>query len=117
MPELHELCEKSSVVMPIELGSLEASYVAMTPSPPPSGPCQSPAFVDSGGVLASNSEALFGKEIYDLLVSLEAVSTGYGKKITSVLARNASDDIIRKVEKSLSKEKIWGVTRKAFAAR
>jgi hypothetical protein len=103
--------------MPIELGSLEASDVAMTPSPLSSGSYQPPAFVDSGGVLAPNSEALFGKEICDLLVSLEAVSTDYGKEIASILARNASNDIIRKVEKSLSKRKIWGVTRKASTTR
>jgi hypothetical protein len=35
--------------------------------------------VDEAGVLAPNSEALFGKEIYDLLISLEAASPGFSK--------------------------------------
>jgi hypothetical protein len=105
MPKLQELCGESSVVMPIELGSSEVLEVAMTPSPPPSKPYQPPAFVDNG-VLAPNSEALFGKKLCDLLVKLEAVSTGYGKEIASFLVGNASDYIIRKVEKSLSKRKI-----------
>jgi hypothetical protein len=101
MPELRELCGESSVVLPVELRSFEASVVAMTPSPPPLRPCQAPAIVDSGGVLAPNSEALFGKELCDLLVSLEAASPGYGMKIACVLAGKASEDIIKKVEKSL----------------
>jgi hypothetical protein len=101
MPELQELSGESSVVLPVELRSLEASVVAMTPSPPPLRPCQAPAIVDSGGVLAPNFEALFGKELYDLLVSLEAASPGYGMDIACVLAGKASEDIIKKVEKSL----------------
>jgi hypothetical protein len=73
--------------------------------------------VDSG-VLAPNSEALFEKKLCDLLIKLEVVCPSYGKDIASVLAGNASDyDIIRKVEKSLRKRKIWGAARKAFAAR
>jgi hypothetical protein len=52
-------------------------------------------------VLASNSEALFGKELCDLLVRLEAASPGYGMEIASVLTGNASEDVIKKVEKSL----------------
>jgi hypothetical protein len=49
--------------------------------------------------LAPNFEALFGKELCDLLVSLEAANPGYGKEIACVLAGNASKDL--KVEKSL----------------
>jgi hypothetical protein len=105
------------VELPIEPGSLEALEVSMSPSPPLSEPCKPLVFVDTGGVLAPNSEDLFGKELCDLLVSLKAVSTGYDKKITSVLTGNDSDDIIRKVEKFLSKRKIWGVARKSSAAR
>jgi hypothetical protein len=33
--------------------------------------------VDEAGVLALNSKALFGKEIYDLLICLEAASPGF----------------------------------------
>jgi hypothetical protein len=101
MPELQELCGELSVVLPVELRSLEASVVNMAPSPPPLRPCQAPAIVDSAGVLAPNSEALFGKELCDLLVSLEAASPGYGMEIACVLAGKASEDIIKKVEKSL----------------
>jgi hypothetical protein len=78
MPELQELCGESSVVIPIELGSLEASAMAMMPSPPSLKPCQTSAIVNSGGVLPPNSEAHFGKELCDLLVSLEVASPGYG---------------------------------------
>jgi hypothetical protein len=101
--------------------------VSMTPSPPPSEPCQIVAHVDSGGldasailpsvdighvvylsdeiaetgVLAPNSEALFSKELSDLLVSLEAASPGYGMEIACVLAGTESEDMIQKVENSL----------------
>jgi hypothetical protein len=46
---------------------------------------------------------------------LEAVSLGYGMKIACVLAGKNSDDIIRKVEKSLERSKIRrrGMIRKA----
>jgi hypothetical protein len=127
MPELQELCGESSVVPPMELRSLDALVVATTPSLILSKTCQLLASVDSGGsdasdtqssvstrhvvslsnevdeagVLASNSDALFAKELSDLLISLETVSPGYGMEIASVLAGKASKDIIRKVEKSL----------------
>jgi hypothetical protein len=67
MPVLQELCGESSMVVLIKLGSLQALEVAMTPSSPPSEHFQPPAFVDSG-VLAPSSEALFVKELCDLLV-------------------------------------------------
>jgi hypothetical protein len=51
-----------------------------------------------------NSEALFGKELCDLLVSLEASSPGYGMEIACVLAGKASKDIIKKIEKSLRRK-------------
>jgi hypothetical protein len=142
MPVLQGLHGESSVMLPMELVSLEALVVATTPSPLPSEPCQPPDHVDSGGldasvtlssvaighmvslsdeivdagVLAPNSEALFAKELSDLFVSLEAASPGYGMEIASVLAGKASDDIIRKVEKSLRRKKkkrviSWKFTR------
>jgi hypothetical protein len=144
MSELQELCGVSSVIHPMELVSLEALEVATmpSPSPPPSEPCQPNVIVGSGGldasvstmhvvslsdgidkagVLAPNSEALFGKEICDLLISLEAASPGYGKEIACVLAGDTSEDLIKKVEKSLSIIKIKKirkrrVTMKASAA-
>jgi hypothetical protein len=57
--------------------------------------------VAEAGVLAPNSGDLFAKEFCDLLVSLEAVSPGYGMEIANVLAGKASKEIVRKVEKSL----------------
>jgi hypothetical protein len=56
-------------------------------------------------VLAPNSEALFAKELSDLLVSLEAASPGYGMEIASILAGKASKDIVRKVKKSLKSKR------------
>jgi hypothetical protein len=53
------------------------------------------------GVLAPNSEALFVKELSDLLVSLEAASPGYSIEIACVLAWKAFADMIKRVEKSL----------------
>jgi hypothetical protein len=73
--------------------------------------------IDEVGVLAPNSEALFGKEICDLLVSLETASPGFGKEIVCVLAGKASKEVIKKVEKSLwGKIKIRRIARKASAA-
>jgi hypothetical protein len=72
--------------------------VAMTSLPPAS---EEPDFVDTGGVLAPNSKTLFGKELFDLLVSLEAANLGYGKKIASVLVKKASKSLIKKMLKSL----------------
>jgi hypothetical protein len=102
MPKLQELCGESSVASMVELGSLESVAVAMTPSPSSPEPSN---FVDTGGVLAPNFEAFFGKELCDLLVSLEAASPGYGKEIACVLTGKASKSLIRKVEKSLTRRR------------
>jgi hypothetical protein len=68
----------------------------------PSGPCQSLATLSSeAGVLTPNSEALFGKELCDLLVRLETACPRYEMEIASVLTGNASEDVIKKVKKSL----------------
>jgi hypothetical protein len=61
--------------------------------------------------------ALFGTELSGLLANLEAVSPGYGKDISCVLREKASEDMIRKVEKSLRKVSIWGRRRKKGAAK
>jgi hypothetical protein len=53
------------------------------------------------GMLAPNSEVLFAKELSNLSISLEAASQGYGMEIACVLVEKASEDIIKKVEKSL----------------
>jgi hypothetical protein len=57
--------------------------------------------IAEASVLVPSSEDLFSKELSDLLVSLEAASPGYSMEIASVLAGKASEDMIRKVEKSL----------------
>jgi hypothetical protein len=44
MPELHDICGESAVVVTMELGSLDASAMSMMPSPPPSEPCQPSTF-------------------------------------------------------------------------
>ena len=140
MPELQEVCGKSPMVLPMEMGPLEALVVATVPSPPPSEPCQPGAFEDSGCsvvsasltsvdrghmvslndevddacVLAPNSDALFAKELCDLLVRLEAAIPGYGKDIACALAGEASAGVIMKVEKSLRRvRKKRRVARKA----
>ena len=114
-PELHDLCEVSPVVLPLGLGSSEALAVSTPLLPPQPEPCQSPASVDCGGVLAPTSDALFVKELCGLLASLEAVSPGYGKDIACVLAGKASENLIMKVEKSL-KVSLWSKRRKRGAA-
>jgi hypothetical protein len=70
--------------------------------------------VAEADVLAPNSDALFAKELSELLVSLEAASPGYGMEIASVLAGKASKEIVRKVEKShRSKRRKWVISWKA----
>jgi hypothetical protein len=97
-PEPQELCEKSSMVPPLESSSFEALEVARAPLP-----SQSLIYVDSGGVLAHSHESLFGKELCGLIASLEAASPAYGKDIACVLTGKASENIIMKIEKSLRK--------------
>jgi hypothetical protein len=97
---------------PLELGSIVSLAVATTPSA-----SQSSASVDSGGVLVYSSEALFAKELCGLLANLEAASPRYGKDIAYVLTGKASEDLIKKVEKSLRKVCIRGKRRKRGVAR
>jgi hypothetical protein len=124
MPELHELCREASspLSMTHQVDSHETLVVAA--AHPPVEPCQPLVFVDPGdkitkaGALAPEADALFAKELGDLLVSLEAASPGYGKEIACVLAGNASEDMIKKVEKSLSRvivRRRRGFARKASA--
>ena len=69
------------------------------------------------GVVSLNSEALFARELCDLLVALEAACPGYGKEIACALTGEASPGVIMKVEKSLRRiRKKRGVARKASAA-
>jgi hypothetical protein len=111
-PELHEFCGESSVVPLLELGSSEALTVASMPSP-----SQSLASMVTGEVSVDKADALFVEELSGLLSSLEAVSPGYGKDIACILAGEASEDMIRKVDKSLKKVIIRGRSRKRGVAR
>jgi hypothetical protein len=123
MPELHELCREASspLSMTHQVDSHETLVVAA--AHPPVEPCQPLVFVDPGdkitkaGALAPEADALFAKELGDLLVSLEAASPGYGKEIACVFAGNASEDMIKKVERSLSRVIVRrrGFARKASA--
>jgi hypothetical protein len=138
MPELQEFCGEPSVVRPLEVSTLGALAVALAPSPPLSS--EPRAFVDRGDLdafatlshvtsrpvvslsdevsevdmIAPNFEDLFGKEICDFLVGLEAACPGYGKEIASVLTVKASDDITRKVEKSFRSKKRRGSSHGNF---
>lgn len=87
-------------------------------------PCQPLDFVDRGdkvneaGALAPQPDALFAKELRNLLISLEAACPGYGNEIACVLAVNASEDMNKKVETSLSRTRVRrmrGFARKASA--
>jgi hypothetical protein len=55
--------------------------------------------------LAPNSDALFAKELSDLLVSLKAASPGYGMEMACVFAGKAYENMIKKVEKSLKSKR------------
>jgi hypothetical protein len=70
--------------------------------------------LDHGAVLVPSPDALFANELCGLLVSLEAASPGYSKEIACVLADKASEDMIKKVEKSLKKVSIRRIRRGAI---
>ncbi|KAM0841534.1 hypothetical protein ACQ4PT_058963 [Festuca glaucescens] len=112
MPELklQELCGESaspSSLVHLDMDSLEPSaVVSMPPSPKLN---QSLAFVDS--------EALFAKEPYDLLSSLEAAIPGSSEEIVHLLSGKDSGDKTKKVKEYLKrKSKKSSTTRKASAA-
>jgi hypothetical protein len=71
----------------------------------------------SGGLLVHSSEALFAKELYILLSSLETASPEYGNNIACILAGNASENITRKVEMSLRKVFMLSKRRKKNVAK
>jgi hypothetical protein len=151
----------------MEMGSLGALEVAMTPSTPSLESCQPLPFVDRGGQVVSlivevnevdvsapnseaplsmvhpevdllgslvvvstpsslepsesfsfaDSDALFAKELCDLLASLEAASPGSSKEIARLLSTKDSWDKIEKVKEYLkSKSKKYGTTRKVSRA-
>ena len=117
LPEMQDPCRESPMVLPVELGLVESLAVDMVPSPPSSESSSSSLSdrVEETVVVAPISEALFGKQICDLLVNLEAACPGYGKDIACVLTGTASDGVFMKVEKSLRRRarKKIGIARKA----
>jgi hypothetical protein len=126
MPELQELCGEPSPssslpTMHLQVDLLGVSVVA--PAAPSMDLDQPLDFVDRVGrsnvavALAPSSDALFAKELCNLLVSLEAASPGSGKEIASLLSEKATTGKIMKVKeylKSISKKS--GVLRKAPTA-
>jgi hypothetical protein len=103
MPELQELCKEPSppsLMVHPQVNSLGISAVASTP--PQVDLSQPLDFVDLGGKVnekdALSSEALFAKELCDLLVSLEAAIPGSSKEIASILTEKATMDKVKKVE-------------------
>jgi hypothetical protein len=141
MPELHKLSVEPSMLRTKDLGSLEDLAVPMTPTPPLSldpskpftlmdyggldatvthfpmaiGPLVSLSDeVDGAGVLAPSSKALFAKEVFDLLVSLQMASPGAGVEIACLLTGKFTTGIIKKANKSLrGKRKKTSIVRKA----
>lgn len=104
-PALQVTLELQESSLDSSLASLKALAVASLPS------------VDSGGVLDTTSEALFAKELCRLLACLEASNPGCGKDIACVLTGTASDDVIRKVENSLSTFSLRDKRRKKGLAK
>jgi hypothetical protein len=95
-----------SVVHP-EVDFLGSFVVVSTPSS--LKPSESLGFADS--------DALFAKELCDLLANLEAASPGSSKEIAHLLSAKDSGDKIEKVKEYLkSKSKKYGTTRKVSAA-
>ena len=138
MPELQILCGKPASPLPTEqlkLGSLQASEVALMPSPPPVEPCQVsgglalsvvehgvsdvtalplPVTIEqvvpvSGMTIESsvsapapNSNALFAKELCDLLASVEVARPGLGRSIACLLTGTPIRGKSKKVGKGKS---------------
>jgi hypothetical protein len=70
--------------------------------------------VDGAGVLAPSSKALFAKEVFDLLVTLQMASPGAGMEIACLLTGKFTTGIIKKVNKPLrGKRKKSSIVRKA----
>jgi hypothetical protein len=62
------------------------------------------------------SNALFAKELFDLLVSLEAASPGSAKEIACLLSEKPGNKVKKVMEYLRRKSKKNGATRKASAA-
>jgi hypothetical protein len=110
MPELQELCGELAPplsMVHLEVDSLGSSVVASMPL----------ALEPHQLLVSVDSEALFAKDLCDLLVSLEAASPGYGKEIACLLLGKDTGDKVKKVKEYLrSKSKKSGAIRKVSAA-
>jgi hypothetical protein len=109
MPELHEFCGESAP--PLSMVHLEVDStigsLKVASTPPSLEPNESLGLADS--------EALFAKELCDLLASLEAASPGSRKEIVRLLSENDSGVKIKKMKEFLRSKKC-GATRKASTA-
>jgi hypothetical protein len=107
MPELQELCGESvppQSMVHNEVDSLGPLEVASA----------TPSFETSKSLV---SEAVFAKELSDLLVTLEVAIPGSSKEIASLLSEKAAGDKIKRVKEYLrGKSKKSNATRKASAA-
>jgi hypothetical protein len=110
MLELQELCGEASPLLENLLGTL---VVASTP--PPMELSHGDKVNEAIG-LAPNSEALFAKELCDLLVRLEAAIPGSSKEIACLLEKKTYGGKIQKVKEYLrSKCKKSGAIRRKSA--
>jgi hypothetical protein len=104
MPEQQEICGEPSPQSMVHLKEdSTGTFVASTP--PIVEPSQSLDMANEEGVLAPNSEDLFGRELCSLLVSLEAVSYGSSKKIAHLLTEKSATGKIKKVKEYLRRIK------------
>ena len=144
MPELSELCGESSsplsMVLPAKKVTLGTLTVDSTSSPQSLEPSHPLASVDDGDLASSVihsrvtfgkvvpvGEALFVKELCELLASVEKASPGKGKAIACLLVemttsgkskkvKDCPRDSILKVKSTRSKGKKSGAMGKAYAA-
>jgi hypothetical protein len=111
MPELQELCGEPS--SPTSM--VQTSAVASTPHPVMLS--HHDEKVIEACALDPNSEALFARELCDLLASLEVAIPGSRKEIACLLAEQTSRDKIQKVKDYLRiKSKKSGATRRKSVA-
>jgi hypothetical protein len=117
MPDLQELCEGLSPplsMVHLQVDSLVTSEVASTP-PLVEASCCGDKVIESSA-LAPNSDALFARELGDLLARLEAASPGSSKEIARLLEDKSSRGKIQKVKEYLkSRSRKSGATRNKSA--
>jgi hypothetical protein len=115
--DLQELCEGLSPplsMVHLQVDSLVTSEVASTP-PLVEASCCGDKVIESSA-LAPNSDALFARDLGDLLARLEAASPGSSKEIARLLEDKSSRGKIQKVKEYLkSRSRKSGATRNESA--